>query len=71
MVLGALGYMNNADFERKLVHDNILLDMFIICQKLRYVIAMTLQLLNPKPPHINADRESLTNIFRTIHFNLG
>ena len=38
MVLGALGCMNNADFEeKKLVNYNIVLDMFIICQKLRHV----------------------------------
>ena len=37
MVLGALGYMNNADFEKKIVNDNIVLDVFIICQKLRYI----------------------------------
>ena len=36
MVLGALGYMNNADFG-KLVNDNIVLDVFIICQKLLHV----------------------------------
>ena len=36
MVLGALGCMNNADFE-KLLNDNIVLDVFIICQKLRHV----------------------------------
>ena len=31
MVLGALGCMNNADFEKQLVNDNIVLDVFIIC----------------------------------------
>ena len=31
MVLGALGCMNNADFEKKLVNDNIVLDVFVIC----------------------------------------
>ena len=36
MVLGALGCMNNAEVEKKkLVNDNIVLDVFIICQKLR------------------------------------
>ena len=35
-VLGALGSMNNADFEKKVI-DNIVLDVFIICQKLRHV----------------------------------
>ena len=36
MVLGALGCINNPDFERKkIVNDNILLDVFIICQKLQ------------------------------------
>ena len=30
MVLGALGCMNNADFERKIVNDNIVLDVLII-----------------------------------------
>ena len=34
MVLGALGCMNNMDFEKKLVNDHIVLDVFIICQKL-------------------------------------
>ena len=34
MELGALGCMNNVDFERKLANDNIVLDVFIICQKL-------------------------------------
>ena len=38
IVLGALGCMNNADIEKnKLVNDNIVLDVFIICQKLRHV----------------------------------
>ena len=39
MVLGTLECMNNANFERKkkLVNDNIVLDVFIICHKLRYV----------------------------------
>ena len=35
-VLGALECMNNVDFEKNLLHDNIVLDMFIICQKLRH-----------------------------------
>ena len=30
MVLGALGCMNNADFEKKVVNDNIVPDVFII-----------------------------------------
>ena len=34
MVLDALGCMNNADIEEK---NNIVLDVFIICQKLRHV----------------------------------
>ena len=34
MVLGALGCMNNADFEEKIVNDNIVL---ILCQNLRHV----------------------------------
>ena len=34
MVLDALGCMNNADFEKKLVNDKFVLDVFIICQKL-------------------------------------
>ena len=39
MVLGALGCINNADFEgEKKVNDNIELDVFIICQKLRLFI---------------------------------
>ena len=39
MVLGALGYMNNADFgeRKKKVKGNIMLDVVIICQKLRSV----------------------------------
>ena len=41
MVLGALGYMNYSDFkkekENKKVNDNIVLDVFIICQNLRHV----------------------------------
>ena len=37
MVLGALWCMNNADFENKLVNDNIVLDVFIISQKLRHM----------------------------------
>jgi len=37
MVLGALGCMNNADFEIKIANDNILLDVYIICQELRHV----------------------------------
>ena len=46
-VLGALGCMNIADFEeKKFVNDNIVLDVFIICQKLRHVVAMTI------PSHI-------------------
>ena len=40
-VLGALGCMNNANFEKKGKnknnYDNIVLDMLIICQKLRLV----------------------------------
>ena len=35
MVLGALGCMNNADLKKKL-NENIVLDVFIICQKLRH-----------------------------------
>ena len=35
-MLGALGCMNNADL-KKLLNDNILLDMFIICQKLQHL----------------------------------
>ena len=36
MVLGALRYVNNADFEGKKssLDDNVVLDVFIICQKL-------------------------------------
>ena len=38
IVLGALGCVNNADFgEKKLVNDNIVLHVFIICQKLRHL----------------------------------
>ena len=33
MVLDAIGCMNNADFDRN--KDNTVLDVFIICQKLR------------------------------------
>ena len=39
MALGALGSMNNTDVE-KLINNKILLDVFIICQKLRHVVAM-------------------------------
>ena len=35
MLLGVLGYMNNVDFlGKKIVNNNIVLDVFIICQKL-------------------------------------
>ena len=34
MVLGALKCMDNVDFQKELVNDNIVLDVFIICQKL-------------------------------------
>ena len=39
IVFGALGCVNNADFENKniLVKESIVLDVFIICQKLRHV----------------------------------
>ena len=37
MVLGALGCVSNEDFEQKLVNDNIVRDVFIICQKLLHV----------------------------------
>ena len=38
MVLGALGCMNYEDLGGgNIVNDNIVLDMFIICQKLRHV----------------------------------
>jgi hypothetical protein len=37
MVLGALGWMHNADFEKQIVNDNIVLDVFIIFQALRHV----------------------------------
>ena len=38
MVLGALGCMNNADFEKKKLNGNIVLDVFLlICQKLRHI----------------------------------
>ena len=36
MVLGALGCVNNEDFEN-IVNDNIVLDVFIICQKLHFL----------------------------------
>ena len=35
--VGALRCMNNTDFEKLSVNDNIVLDVFIICQKLRHV----------------------------------
>ena len=35
--VGALGCMNNADFEKKIVNDNIVLNVFITCQKVRHV----------------------------------
>ena len=34
VVLGAIGCTNNADFEKKSVNDNIVLDELIICKKL-------------------------------------
>ena len=37
MVFGDLGYMNNTDFEKQIVNDYIVLDVFITCQKLRHV----------------------------------
>jgi hypothetical protein len=37
MVLGAHGCVNNVDFEKKWLNDNIVLDVFIIRQKLRHV----------------------------------
>ena len=37
MVLGAPGCMHNVDFEKKIVNDNIVLDVFTICQKLQPV----------------------------------
>ena len=36
MLLNALGRLNNVDYEKKNVNDNIVLDVFI-CQKLRHV----------------------------------
>ena len=36
MILGAVGCMNNDDLKKK-VNDNIVLDVFIICQKLRNI----------------------------------
>ena len=36
-VLGALGCVNNEDFEKNIVNDNIVLEVFIICQKLLHV----------------------------------
>jgi hypothetical protein len=33
-VLDALGCINNEDLKKELVNDNIVLDVFIICQKL-------------------------------------
>ena len=36
MVLGALGYMNKAVFLKN-VNDNIVLDVFVICQKFQHV----------------------------------
>ena len=39
VVLGALGCKNNADL--KIVNDNIFLDVFIICQKLRHTSIYT------------------------------
>ena len=35
--VGALRCMNNAHFGEKKVNDNIVLDVFIVCQKLRHV----------------------------------
>ena len=35
MKLGAFGCMNNANIEKKIANDKIVIDVFIICQKLR------------------------------------
>ena len=40
MVLGALGSVNKVDFETKLVNDNNMLDVFIVCYKLQHVQAI-------------------------------
>ena len=37
IMVGALGCMNNMDFEKKKFNYKIVLDVFIICQKLRYI----------------------------------
>ena len=39
-MLGALVSINNEDFEIKLINDNIVLDVFIICQKWRHDIVV-------------------------------
>ena len=75
MVLGALGSMNNADLEKKIVIDNIVLDVFIICQKLRHVqvilkntvrLLIDFQINPPKRPQSAAnDLESVEN--RRLH----
>ena len=37
MVLGAFRCMNNENLEKKIVNDNIVLDVFVIFHKLRHV----------------------------------
>ena len=46
MVLDALGCMNNADIGGKKVNDNIVLDVFIMCQKFKHV-----QVIKKKTPY--------------------
>ena len=38
--LDVLGCMHNADFENKIVNDNIMLDLVIIYQNFRHVVTM-------------------------------
>ena len=40
MVLGALGCVNNAGYGKKIVNDNIMLDVFIMCQKINKIVEM-------------------------------
>ena len=40
MVLHALRCLNDVDLEKKVVNDNIVLDVFIICQKLHVKVIL-------------------------------
>ena len=65
MMLDDFGCMNNVDFEYKKINENIVLDVFIICQKLRYIqvilkipyscVLIDLQSNRPKRPQLVAN----------------